>query len=126
MPTYWIILCLVMLYLQVMKTKDFYKKMGQRLKELRLQANISQEDLAESVGVATKTVSYWENGHNPITLNKIPLIATALNIPVYKLFVFLDVEEKVADKDYIALLQTKTGEELNILFNIIKELQKIR
>ena len=109
-----------------MKTKDFYKRIGQRLKELRLQANISQEDLAESVGVATKTVSYWENGHNPITLNKIPLIATALNIPVYKLFVFLDVEEKVADKDYIALLQTKTGEELNILFNIIKELQKIR
>ena len=126
MPTYWIILCLVMLYLQVMKTKDFYKKIGQRLKELRLQANISQEDLAESVGVAIKTVSYWENGHNPITLSKIPLIATALNIPVYKLFVFLDVEENIADKDYIALLQAKTGEELNILFNVVKELQKIK
>ena len=49
-----------------MKTKDFYKRIGQRLKELRLQANITQEELAEGVGVATKTVSYWENGHNPI------------------------------------------------------------
>ena len=109
-----------------MRTKDFYKKIGQRLKELRLQANLTQEDLAEKVGVATKTVSYWENGPNPITLNKIPLIATALNIPVYKLFVFLDVEENIADKDYIALLQAKTGEELNILFNVVKELQKIK
>ena len=109
-----------------MKIKDFYKKFGKRLKELRLQANITQEDLAEKVGVATKTVSYWENGHNPITLNKIPLIATALNIPIYKLFVFLDIEESAADKDYIKLLQLRTSEELEVLFNFVKELQKIK
>lgn len=109
-----------------MKIKDFYKKFGKRLKELRLQANVTQEDLAEKVGVATKTVSYWENGHNPITLNKIPLIATALNIPIYKLFIFLDIEESAADKDYIKLLQLRTSEELEILFNVVKELQKIK
>jgi len=109
-----------------MKTKDFYKRIGQRLKELRLQANITQEELAEGVGVATKTVSYWENGHNPITLSKIPLIATTLNIPVYKLFVFLDIEESAADKDYIKLLQLRTSEELEVLFNVVKELQKIK
>lgn len=109
-----------------MKIKDFYKKFGKRLKELRLQANVTQEDLAEKVGVATKTVSYWENGHNPITLNKIPLIATALNIPIYKLFVFLDIEESAADKDYIKLLQLRTSEELEVLFNVVKELQKIK
>lgn len=109
-----------------MKTKDFYKRIGQRLKELRLQANITQEELAEGVGVATKTVSYWENGHNPVTLSKIPLIATTLNVPIYKLFVFLDVEEDVADKDYIELLQMKTSKELEVLFNLVKELQKIK
>ena len=109
-----------------MRVKDFYKQFGKRLKLLRIQANISQEDLAERVGVATKTVSYWENGHNPVTLNKLPLIAIALNVPVYKLFIFNDVEEKAADKEYIELLQAITGEELNILFNVIKELQKIK
>ena len=109
-----------------MKIKDFYKNFGKRLKELRLQANITQEDLAERVGVATKTVSYWENGHNPITLNKIPLIATVLNIPIYKLFVFIDIEENTADRDYIKLLQSKTGKELEVLFNVVKELQKIK
>ena len=109
-----------------MKIKDFYKSFGKRLKDLRLKADITQEDLAEIVGVATKTVSYWENGHNPITINKIPLIANALNIPIYKLFVFLDIEENSADKDYIKLLQAKTGKEIDTLFSVVKELQKIK
>lgn len=109
-----------------MKVKEFYRQFGKRLKELRKQADLSQEELAERVGVSTKTVSYWENAHNPVTLSKIPIIASALNVPVYKLFVFLDIEEKTADKDYIALLQSKTGEELNTLFNVVKELQKIK
>lgn len=109
-----------------MKLKSFYREFGKRLKQLRLQANMSQEELAEQVGVATKTVSYWENAHNPVTLSKIPLIAEALNVPVYKLFVFLETDEQVADKDYITLLQAKTGKELEVLFNIIQEFQKIK
>lgn len=109
-----------------MRVKQFYKQFGKRLKELRIQASLSQEELAERVGVSTKTVSYWENAHNPVTISKIPIIASALNVPVYKLFLFLDVEEKTADKDYIALLQSKTGEELNTLFNVVKELQRIK
>ncbi len=109
-----------------MKLKNFYREFGKRLKQLRLQANMSQEELAEQVGVATKTVSYWENAHNPVTLSKIPLIAEALNVPVYKLFVFLETDEQVADKDYITLLQAKTGKELEVLFNIIQEFQKIK
>lgn len=109
-----------------MKVKNFYRQFGKRLKELRVQANISQEELSTLVGVSPKTVSYWENGHNPVTSSKIPLIADALNIPVYKLFVFYNVEEKTADKDYTKLLQSVTEEELNILFNVIKEFQKIK
>lgn len=109
-----------------MKIKDFYRNFGKRLKELRIKANLSQEQLAEKVGVATKTVSYWENAHNPVTLSKIPLIADALNIPVYKLFVFLDIEETTADKDYVSLLQSKTGKELDALFKVVRELQKLK
>jgi len=109
-----------------MKVKNFYKEFGKRLKQLRLQADLTQEELAEQIGVATKTVSYWENAHNPVTLSKIPAIANVLGVPIYKLFIFLNVDEKQADKDYITLLQSKTGEELNTLFNLIKEFQKIK
>lgn len=104
--------------------KKFYKEFGKRLKQLRLQANISQEELAEKVNVSTKTVSYWENAHNPVTLSKIPGIAKALNIPVYKLFVFLEADEQNADKEYIELLQIKSGQELDKLLNTLQEFKK--
>lgn len=109
-----------------MKVKDFYREFGKRLKQLRMQANLSQEKLAEIVGVATKTVSYWENAHNPVASNKIPLIANALNVPIYKLFVFLGPDETKADKDYIELLQAKTGKELDILINTLNEFKRIK
>ncbi len=109
-----------------MKIENFYKEFGKRLKQLRLQANLSQEELAEYIGVATKTVSYWENAHNPVTLNKIPLIAGVLNVPVYKLFVFLEADERKADNDYIELLQIKTGQEIDILLNTLNEFKKIK
>ena len=109
-----------------MKIKEFYRKLGKRIKELRIEAKLSQEQLAEYVGVSTKTVSYWENAHNPVTLNKLPFIAEALNVPVYKLFLFLDIEEDKADEDYVALLQSKTAKEVEFLFKIVKEFQKIK
>lgn len=109
-----------------MKIKEFYRKLGKRIKELRIEAKLSQEQLAEYVGVSAKTVSYWENAHNPVTLNKLPLIAEALNVPVYKLFLFLDIEEDKADEDYVALLQSKTAKEVEFLFKIVKEFQKIK
>ena len=70
---------------------DFRKKFAKRLKELRTSAGLTQEELAGAVGVETKTVSYWENGHNSVTFNKLPIIAKTLGIPVYKLFVFGEI-----------------------------------
>ena len=39
-------------------------KIGSFLKELRKDKNLTQEQLAEQFGVATRTVSRWENGNN--------------------------------------------------------------
>lgn len=39
------------------------KKIGQFLKELRKEHNMTQEQLGEKVGVTNKTVSKWENGN---------------------------------------------------------------
>ena len=66
----------------------FRKRFGKRLKELRVLSGLSQSELSEKVGVSEKVISYWENGHNAVTFGKLPIIAEALNIPVYSLFIF--------------------------------------
>ena len=48
---------------------EFQKQFANKLKEIRIALGLSQEKLAEKLGVATKTVSYWENGHNAVTFN---------------------------------------------------------
>lgn len=106
--------------------KEFLKSFGRKLKEIRTSKNISQEKLAEMLSVSAKTVSYWENGHNPISFCKLPEIAKALDIPIYQLFLFLTEEKKAADKDYIKILQSKTGKEIEELFKIVKQIQMIK
>lgn len=100
---------------------NFQKNFASRLRELRTAKGLSQEQLAEAVGVSPKTTSYWENGHNAVTFNKIPLIAKALEVPVYQLFVFEDI--KTGDTKAIEnLLKSMPKNKLDCIAAIIKSL----
>ena len=104
---------------------EFQKQFANKLKEIRIASGLSQEKLAEKLGVATKTVSYWENGHNAVTFNKIPLIAKALNVPVYKLFVFGDILS--GDDDEISeLINSLTERERLCISKVIKAILDLK
>lgn len=75
------------------ENKNFRKQFAANLKELRSLAGLSQEELAERIGIASKTLSYWENGHNAVTFAKLPLLANALGVPEYRLFLFGSIYE---------------------------------
>ena len=102
----------------VMSEKNFKKLFGERIRFLRNIAGLSQEKLAEKIGLSTKTISYIENGKNTVSFNKLPLIADGLGVPVYKLFVFADGENnrEIADK----LLVSATDKEINSITEVIK------
>ena len=40
-------------------------KFGENLKNIRKQKNISQEELAEKLGVSRQSISKWETGVSP-------------------------------------------------------------
>ena len=81
-------------------------------------AGISQERLAELTGLSTKTISYIENSKNTLSFNKLPLLAKALGVPEYKLFVFTDSENNRENLDL--LLDFAIDKEINAITDMVK------
>jgi transcriptional regulator with XRE-family HTH domain len=65
--------------------KDSSKKLGENLKKIRTNKNITQTELAEKLGVDKSFVSNLENGKNNPTLSTITNIAQALEVSVNEL-----------------------------------------
>jgi transcriptional regulator with XRE-family HTH domain len=61
---------------------DTQKELGQRIKELRKQENVTQEELAERLGIAKVTVTLYEGGRNNFTFKTLQRIADALGYSV--------------------------------------------
>lgn len=55
---------------------------GQRLRELREAAGLSQAQLAKLTGVSRNAVSQWEAGTTQPTANRLTLISRSLNVPI--------------------------------------------
>ena len=60
-------------------------KIGSFLKELRKEKGLTQEQLAEEFGVATRTVSRWENGNNMPDLSILVELADFYDIDIREL-----------------------------------------
>ena len=55
---------------------------AERLKELRLEKELSQEKLAESLGVANGTISLWETEQREPKLSNLVLIAEYFGVSI--------------------------------------------
>lgn len=63
-----------------------HKKFGQQIQKLRKEKNLTQEDLAEHVGVDRSYMGFVERGERNPTLDKIIKIAKALKVTLSELF----------------------------------------
>lgn len=116
-------------------------KIGEKIRSLRRARNISQEILAQYLGVSFQAVSKWENGSAMPDVALIPAIASFFEVSTDELFDFnrMETEQKVqracwdiakyrysdpekAEADYRALLRQYPGNEV-ILNNLIYSLQ---
>lgn len=118
-------------------------RMGEKIRTLRKERNLSQEVLAQYLGISFQAVSKWENGSAMPDVAMIPAIASFFNVSTDELFDFnrLDTERKVqqacwdiadwrsenpenAEKAYRDLLKQYPGNEI-ILANLLYVLQKL-
>ena len=59
--------------------------LGKKIAELRKKNNLSQEELAEKVGVARQTISKWEIGDTTPDINQVKIISKIFNISIDEL-----------------------------------------
>lgn len=62
------------------------KHFGKVVKNLRLQAGLSQVEFGEKCGFYQTYLSRIENGHANVTLNAIEVIAKSLGLTIFELF----------------------------------------
>jgi transcriptional regulator with XRE-family HTH domain len=71
-------------------------KVGQFIKELRKEKNLTQEQLAEQFNVARRTVSRWETGHNLPDLDILIEMSDLFGVDLREI---LDGERKIKKMD---------------------------
>ena len=71
------------MYKKKLKTS---RAIGEKIKGRRRELGISQESLAEILGVTYQQVQRYENGTNKLNVENIQTVADALNVPVSYFF----------------------------------------
>jgi transcriptional regulator with XRE-family HTH domain len=60
---------------------------GEKLKTLRAQKNLSQGDIEKRTGLLRCYISRIENGHTVPSVDTLEKLARALEVPMYRLFI---------------------------------------
>ena len=81
--------------------------LGQRIQKLRKDKKITQEQLAEMVGIDPKNISRIEKGNNYPTAENLTSIAKALNVDIYELFVFNSIPLEQMKEEIINSLNSE-------------------
>lgn len=61
-------------------------KLGQKIRQLRYKAGLTQEQLAEKLGIGPQSVSKWENAASMPDISLLPLLAETFGVSIDDLF----------------------------------------
>lgn len=70
------------------------KRFGKRIRALRTQRDMTQEQLAVAVDITVVTVSRMENGIQAPPFTRLPAIAKALGVEVWEMFTVEEAEKE--------------------------------
>lgn len=85
---------------------------GEKIAELRKELNMTQEQLANVLGVSSQAISKWENNITMPDIMLLPLIANVFNVKVDDLFSIKEIKKDVDIEDI----------PFNIYKNILKDM----
>lgn len=98
------------------------KQLGTKIKRLRQNRGFTQEQLAEKLDIATRTLCGIENGENFLTAETLEKILRVLNISSSELFAFdhLRPQEELVEEIIHDLRDIKSREKIENIYKLIK------
>ena len=101
------------------------KQLGLKIKRLRLKEGLTQEQLAEKMQIAPRTLCGIENGENFVKAETIDKFCEVFNITCFELFAIdhIKPQEDLINEIINDIKALKNREKIEILFNIVKALK---
>lgn len=98
------------------------KQLGSKIKRLRQKRGLTQEQLAEQIGIATRTLSGIEIGENFVTAETLEKVFDVLNISSTELFAFdhIKPKEELINEIVSDLKNLEDRDKIETIYKIIK------
>lgn len=98
------------------------KQLGSKIKRLRQKRGYTQEQLAERIEIAPRTLSGIENGENFVTAETLEKVFDALNVSSSELFAFdhIKPKEELISEIVSDVQNLKDREKIETIYKIIK------
>ena len=104
---------------------DIKKQLGTKIKQIRQQKGFSQEQFAEKIGIAPRTLCGIELGKNFFTADTLEKIIEILEITPQDLFKInhLQPQEDLVEEIISSIKNIKDREKIEIIYKIIKSFE---
>lgn len=94
---------------------------GENLKNLRKKKEMTQETLAEFLGVSFQTISKWERGETYPDITMLPILSSFFNVSIDDLIGVDKTQKEQKINEYIELYDTMKLKDLTLTFNKFQE-----
>ena len=103
-----------------------YYTIGERIRHYREENGLSQEELADIIGVSWRHFNYLEHGERKTSIDNLVAIANALKISSNELLVdYLETLPQKLESEVIDLMNECTLNEKAILVDMLKHLKQL-
>ena len=98
-----------------------YKAIGKRIKIARIKKNLTQEAIADKIGITPQHVSNIETGNASVSLTTLVAIANTLTVSVNDLLCdTVLISKAVFEKEAIELFEDCNEYEIRVLVDVLK------
>lgn len=103
-------------------TVEIKKQLGAKIKRLRQKRGLTQEQFAERIDIATRTLSGIETGENFLTADTLEKIIDVLKISSADLFAFdhIKPQEELVSEIISDVQNLKDKEKIETIYKLIK------